>query len=87
MQGRMLRSLRQPGACSQYGNGFRRRATRSFLSPALLILDDLGLHWRTAQQFADLYELILDYILWRMRAVFTHTLRQVRNSFAARGNI
>ncbi len=47
------------------GNGFRRRATRSFLSPALLILDDLLLlddlrhHWRTAQQFADLYELIL----------------------------
>ena len=24
-----------------------------------MILDGLGLHWRTAQQFADLYELII----------------------------
>ena len=31
---------------------------RSFLSPDLLILDDLGLHKLTAQQSADLYELI-----------------------------
>ena len=32
----------------------------SFLSPGLLILDDLGLHRLTAQQSADLYELILN---------------------------
>ena len=24
-----------------------------------MILDDLGLHWRTARQFADLYQLII----------------------------
>ena len=36
------------------------RAFRSFLSPDLLILDDLGLHGLTAQQSADLYELILN---------------------------
>ena len=35
------------------------RAFRSFLTPDLLILDDLGLHGLTAQQSADLYELIL----------------------------
>ncbi len=35
------------------------RAFRSFLSPDLLILDDLGLHKLTAQQSADLYELII----------------------------
>ena len=34
------------------------RSFRSFLSPDLLILDDLGLHRLTAQQSADLYELI-----------------------------
>ena len=34
------------------------RTFRSFLSPGLLILDDLGLHGLTAQQSADLYELI-----------------------------
>ncbi|MCE2499733.1 MAG: ATP-binding protein [Dehalococcoidia bacterium] len=33
---------------------------RSFLSPDLLILDDLGLHRLTAQQSADLYGLILN---------------------------
>ena len=33
---------------------------RAFLSPDLLILDDLGLHGLTAQQSADLYELILN---------------------------
>jgi DNA replication protein DnaC len=32
------------------------RTFRSFLSPDLLILDDLGLHKLTAQQSADLYE-------------------------------
>ena len=32
------------------------RAFRSFLSPDLLILDDLGLHRLTPQQSADLYE-------------------------------
>ena len=36
------------------------RTFRSFLSPDLLILDDLGLHRLTAQQSADLYELILN---------------------------
>ncbi len=36
------------------------RAFRSFLSLNLLILDDLGLHHLTAQQSADLYELILN---------------------------
>ena len=36
------------------------RAFRSFLTPDLLILDDLGLHGLTAQQSADLYELILN---------------------------
>ena len=35
------------------------RTFRSFLSPDLLILDDLGLHKLTAQQSADLYELII----------------------------
>ena len=35
------------------------RAFRSFLSPDLLILEDLGLHRLTAQQSADLYELII----------------------------
>ena len=35
------------------------RAFRSFLSPDLLILDDLGLHRLTPQQSADLYELII----------------------------
>lgn len=32
---------------------------RSFLSPELLILDDLGLHRLSAQQSSDLYELII----------------------------
>ena len=36
------------------------RTFRSFLNPDLLILDDLGLHRLTAQQSADLYELILN---------------------------
>ena len=36
------------------------RAFRSFLTPDLLILDDLGLHRLTAQQSADLYERILN---------------------------
>ena len=36
------------------------RAFRSFLTPDLLILDDLGLHRLTAQQSADLYELIIN---------------------------
>ena len=35
------------------------RTFRSFRSPDLLILDDLGLHRLTAQQSADLYELII----------------------------
>ena len=36
------------------------RTFRSFLSPDLLILNDLGLHGPTAQQSADPYELILN---------------------------
>ena len=36
------------------------RTFRSFLAPDLLILDDLGLHRLTAQQSADLYELIIN---------------------------
>ena len=36
------------------------RTFRSFLTADLLILDDLGLHALTAQQSADLYELILN---------------------------
>ena len=36
------------------------RTFRSFLTPDLLILDDLRLHGLTAQQSADLYELILN---------------------------
>ena len=35
------------------------RTFQSFLTPDLLILDDLGLHRLTPQQSADLYELIL----------------------------
>lgn len=35
------------------------RTFRSFLSPDLLIRDDLGLHKLTAQQSADLYQLII----------------------------
>ncbi len=34
------------------------RAIRSFLTPDLLILDDLGLHRLDPQQSADLYKLI-----------------------------
>ena len=36
------------------------RAFRSFITPDLLILDDLGLHRLTPQQSADLYDLILN---------------------------
>ena len=36
------------------------RTFRSFLSPDMLILDDFGLHKLTAQQSADLYELIVN---------------------------
>ena len=36
------------------------RTFRSFVTPDLLILDDLGLHRLTTQQSADLYELILN---------------------------
>ena len=36
------------------------RTSRSFLSPDLLILDNLGLHRLTAQQSAGLYDLILN---------------------------
>ena len=36
------------------------RTFRSFLTPDLLIMDDLGLHRFTGQQSADLYELILN---------------------------
>ena len=36
------------------------RSFRTFLTPDLLILDDLGLHRFTAQQSADLYDLILN---------------------------
>ena len=36
------------------------RTFRSFLATDLLILDDLGLHRLTAQQSADLYQLILN---------------------------
>ena len=36
------------------------RTFRYFISPDLLILDDLGLHRLTPQQSADLYELILN---------------------------
>ena len=36
------------------------RTFRSFLATDLLILDDLGLHRLTAQQSADLYELIIN---------------------------
>ena len=36
------------------------RTFRSFVTPDLLILDDLGFHRLTAQQSADLYELILN---------------------------
>ena len=36
------------------------RTFRSFLTPGLLILDDMGLHRLTARQSADLYELILN---------------------------
>ena len=35
------------------------RTFRSYLTPDLLILDDLGLHRLTVQQSADIYELIL----------------------------
>ena len=35
------------------------RSLRPFLSPDLLILDDLGLHRLTPQQSADLYQLII----------------------------
>ena len=35
------------------------KASRSFLAPDLLILDDLGLHRLSAQQSIDLYELII----------------------------
>lgn len=38
----------------------RHRTGHSFLSPDLLILDDLGLHRLTPQQSADPHELILN---------------------------
>ena len=41
---------------ARVGNSLKR----TFLTPDLLILDDLGLHRFTAQQSADLYELILN---------------------------
>ena len=41
-------------------NNSMDRSFRSFLCPDLFILDDLGLHRLTAQQSADLYELILN---------------------------
>ena len=52
------------------------RTFRSFLSPDLLILDDLGLHGLTAQQSADLYKLILNrhrsssFVITSNRAVY-----------------
>ena len=36
------------------------RGFQSFLTVDLPILDDLGLHWLTPQQSADLYELVLN---------------------------
>ena len=45
----------RPGSTTPWSAAFR-----SFLTPDLLILDDLGLHRFTAQQSADLYELILN---------------------------
>ena len=36
------------------------RTFRTFLTPDLLIVDDLGLHRLTGQQSADLYELIIN---------------------------
>ena len=51
------------------------RTFRSFLTPDLLILDDLGLHRLAAQQSADLYELILNrhpassFVITSIRAV------------------
>ena len=44
---------------ARVGNSLER-IFRTFLTPDLLILDDLGLHRLTAQQSADLYELILN---------------------------
>ncbi len=41
------------------GDNSLDRTLRSFLSPDLLILDDLGLHRLTPQQSADLYQLII----------------------------
>ena len=41
-------------------NNSLERTFRSFLAPDLLTLDDLGLHRFTAQQSADLYDLILN---------------------------
>ena len=51
------------------------RTFRSFLTPDMPILDDLGLHRLTARQSADLYELILNrhrassFVITRNRAV------------------
>ena len=44
----------------QSAQQYHRTGVRVFLSPDLLILDDLGLHRLTAQQSADRYELILN---------------------------
>ena len=41
-------------------NHLVERTFQSFLSPELLIVDDLGLHRVTGQQSADLYELIIN---------------------------
>ncbi len=38
------------------------RAFRRYLTPDLLIVDDFGLHWLSAQQSSDLYELIIERV-------------------------
>ena len=57
------------------------RTFRSFAAPDLLILDDLGLHWLTAQQSADLYELIIGR--HRVSSFVITSNRAVRNGSAS----
>lgn len=51
----LLKELAQARADHSY-----EKVLRTFLAPQLLVVDDFGLHRRSAQQSSDLYELIVE---------------------------